>query len=87
MGDTHFTGLDTESLKINGTQVLADQQAAIADYTITWSANEPTAGDTNTIDDGDTVGNDNEGGQAIADLTAKVNAILAALRAHGIIAS
>jgi hypothetical protein len=68
-------------------QVLASQPAAIADYTITWTANTPTPGDTNTIDDGATVGDDNEGGQAIADLTAKVNAILAALRTTGIIAT
>jgi hypothetical protein len=68
-------------------QVLASQPAAIADYTITWTANAPTPGDSNTIDDGTTVGDDNEGGQAIADLTAKVNAILAALRTTGIIAT
>ena len=52
----------------------------IEDYTITCTANEPTAGSTNTIDNGNTVGDDNEAGQAIADLTAKVNSILAALR-------
>ena len=59
--------------------------ANISDYSITWSANEPTAGDTNTIDDGDTVGEDDEGGQAIADLTAKVNDILSVLRNKNII--
>ena len=59
--------------------------AAIADYDITWTANEPTAGSTNTIDDGDTAGDDNEAGQAIADLTAKLNAVLAALRKSSII--
>jgi len=67
-------------------KIAADAASAIADYAITWSANEPTPGSTNTIDDGDTAGDDNEGGQAIADLTAKLNLILAALRTHGIIA-
>jgi len=57
----------------------------IHNYTITWTANEPTAGSTNTIDDGATVGDDNEGGQAIADLTEKVNSILNVLRARNII--
>ena len=57
----------------------------ISDYVITWSANEPSAGSTNTIDDGATVGNDNEGGQAIADLTVKVNNILSVLRSKKII--
>lgn len=67
-------------------KIAADAASAIADYTITWSANAPTPGSANTIDDGATVGDDNEGGQAIADLTAKLNLILAALRTHGIIA-
>ena len=58
---------------------------AIDDYVITWSANEPTASSTNTIDDGNTVGDDNEGGKAIADLTSKVNSILRALRLKHII--
>ena len=57
----------------------------IDNYQITWSANEPTAGSANTISDGNTVGNDNEGGQAIADLTGKVNSILNVLRAKRII--
>ena len=61
--------------------------AAIADYGITWSANEPTAGDTATIADGTLVGDANEGGQAVADITAKLNLILAALRSNGIIAT
>jgi len=58
---------------------------AINNYTITWTANEPTTSSTNTIDDGNTVGDDNEGGQAIADLTAKVNGILNVLRVRNII--
>ena len=68
-------------------KIAADPASAIPDYAITWSANAPTPGSTNTIDDGATVGDDNEGGQAIADLTAKLNLVLAALRSHGIIAS
>lgn len=61
--------------------------AAIADYTITWSADEPSAGDSATIADGDVVGDANEAGQSIADITAKLNLILAALRTNGIIAT
>ena len=64
---------------------VVDSYAAIADYTITWTTNAPTPGSTNTIADGDLVGDNNDGGQAIADLTAKVNLILAALRHGGII--
>jgi len=65
--------------------VAADKAVEIDDYVITWSANEPTASSTNTIDDGNTVGDDNEGGKAIADLTAKVNSILNILRVKNII--
>jgi hypothetical protein len=61
--------------------------AAIDDYDITWTANEPTAASEYTIADGDTVGEDDTAGQAIADLTAKLNAVLAALRKFGIIAT
>ena len=57
----------------------------ISDYVITWTANEKTAGNASTIDDGNTVGDDNEAGQAIADLTAKVNDILKVLRLKHII--
>ena len=60
-------------------------EVKIPDYEITWTANEPTASSTNTIDDGNTVGDDNEGGKAIADLTAKVNRILSILRVKNII--
>ena len=84
MAYTHFSGVDTPLLKIDGNQVLASQSAAIADYTITWTANEPTAGSAATIADGDLVAG-TELGQAIADLTAKLNLALAALRANGII--
>ena len=56
----------------------------IPDYAITWSANAPTAGDSATIADGDspTVA---ETGQAIQDLTAKLNLALAALRRAGLL--
>jgi hypothetical protein len=65
--------------------VLTTQSAAELDYTITWTANEPTAGDSATIADG-TVPTVAELGQAVADITAKLNTALAALRANGIIA-
>lgn len=53
----------------------ADEATAAA-LAITWSANEPTAGNAATIADGDapTVA---ETGQAIADLTAIVNQLIA----------
>lgn len=78
MADTHFSGLDTPSLKINGVPILGSAATPISDYVITWTSNEPTAGDASTIADGD-VPTVAELGQAVADLTAKVNAILAAL--------
>lgn len=46
-----------------------------ADLTITWTANEPTAADTQTIADG-TVPTVAELGQAVANLTAKLNLII-----------
>lgn len=64
---------------------LKDAVTAVADYSITWTANEPTAGDSATIADGDTP-TVAESGQAIADLTAKLNLVLEALRVHGIVA-
>ena len=67
-------------------QYFSSQPSAIADYSITWSSNEPTAGSSATIADGSSV-TDAESGQAIADLTAKVNAILAALRTTAVIAT
>jgi hypothetical protein len=68
-----------------GKPMIGEQVANIPDYTITWSANEPTAGDSQTIADGDTP-TVAETGQAIADLTAKLNLILAALETHGFMA-
>lgn len=77
--------IEGEGLIVNDKVVVSTQQTNVADYTITWTANEPTAGSTATIADGNSpsVG---ETGQAIADLTAKVNAILAILEAHGLMA-
>jgi len=46
----------------------------VADLTITWTANAPTAGDTQTIADG-TVPTVAELGQAVANIVAKLNAI------------
>jgi len=77
------TNPDTDGASLGS----ATTSAAIPDEVITWTANEPTAGSAATVADGDTVGDDNDAGQVLADLTAKVNLILAALRADGIIAT
>jgi hypothetical protein len=69
----------------NSKPLLSTQQTNVPTYDITWTANEPTAGDTATIADGDTP-TVAETGQAIADLTAKVNALIAILEAHGLAA-
>lgn len=89
MGVTKFpNGVGTSDTNYLGEDglVLGAQGAAIPDYTVTWTSNEPTAGDAATIADGDLVAG-TELGQAIADLTAKLNAALTALRDNGIIAS
>ena len=78
MADTHFSGVDTPILKVNGTVIAGTGVTPIPDLDITWSSNEPTAASTQTISDGDLVAG-TEIGQAIANLTAKVNAILAHL--------
>ena len=69
--------------------VVAD--TAIADFAVTWTANEPTAADSQTIADGAVLGeqvtNADEVGIAIASIIAKQNFILSALRTHGLIAS
>ena len=57
---------------------------ATATYDITWTANEPTAGTTATIADGD-VPTVAELGQAVADITAILNQLqvdVNALRGH-----
>ena len=69
----------------NGISGASTQTTAVAPYVITWTLNEPTAGDAATIADGDLVAG-TELGQAIADLTAKVNLLSAALLANGITA-
>lgn len=69
-----------------GVEMGLTQQTAEVDYAITWTTNEPTAGDSATIADG-TVPTVAELGQSVADLTAKVNSLLAKLRTYGVIAS
>ncbi len=66
-----------------GNPIGGDQQSNVPTYDITWTANEPTAGSTITIADGD-VPTVAELGQVTADLTAKLNLILATLEAHGL---
>lgn len=73
-------------LIVEGKIVVGEQGANIPSYDITWTANEPTAGDTATIADGSTP-TVAELGQAVADLTAKVNAIITAMETHGLLAS
>lgn len=69
------------------TEVVAN--SVVSDYVITWTANEPTAGNSQTIADGDVLGeqttNPDEVGIAIASIVAKLNLCLAALRDHGIL--
>jgi len=69
----------------NNKPLIGSQQANVPTYDITWTANEPTAGSTHTIADG-AVPTVAELGQAVADLTAKLNAVLAVLEAHGLAA-
>lgn len=92
MADKYFLAKKTDA-KITAAQVekledvaVAAKASAIADYTITWTVNEPTAGNAATISDGDAA-TDAESGQAIADLTAKLNSVLTVLRSNGLIAS
>lgn len=67
MADTHFSGVDTPTLKTNGVQVLGTQGVAIADLAQTITATYVQAES-----------------QAMSD---KIDVILAALRAHGLIAT
>lgn len=77
----------TGKVSLDGAEVvLGAQQTNIPSYDITWTANKPTAGNTATIANGATP-TVAESGQAIADLTAKVNALISALKAHGLLAS
>ena len=68
---------DKQGLPLGGSR-----QTNVPSYDITWSANEPTAASTTTIADGD-VPTVAELGQVTADLTAKLNAVIAVLEAHG----
>lgn len=64
-------------------EALAKQADNVPDLTITWTTNEPTAGSIQTIADG-TAPTAAELGQAVANLTAKVNAIFNALDEAGV---
>lgn len=77
---------EVEQIIINDNVVVSVRQANVPDYTITWTANEPTAGDSATIADG-TVPTVAELGQAVQDLTTKLNATLAILEAHGLMSA
>lgn len=81
----HDAAAGVDGLYIDGTKVVGTQEANIPDLVITWSANEPTAGDTATIADG-TVPTVAELGQAVKNLNTKISAILTALEAHGLTA-
>ena len=67
----------------NSDPMISTRVANVPSYDITWTANEPTAASTTTIADGDipTVA---ELGQVTADITAKLNLIIAALEDHGL---
>lgn len=71
------TGRGAKGVEINDISVIQEQQAAITSLTDSTTG---TAGD--TVDDTTASVKDD-----IASLAAKVNAILAALRAHGLIAT
>jgi hypothetical protein len=70
-----------------GTQVIGDQQSAIADLSVTFTANAPAAADGSiTIADGSSPTNA-ELLEYCAENDAKIDAILTALRNHGLIAT
>lgn len=69
----------------NSKPLLSDQVVNIPSYDITWTSNEPTPGDTATIANG-TIPTVAELGQAVADITAKLNLLIAALESHGLTA-
>ena len=71
--------------KIDGTQVVGAQGATIADLATTWTANPRTATGSITIADGDTPTVE-ELGQYCVELEAKLELVLARLKAHGLIA-
>ena len=67
----------------SGDPMIGEAQTLVADYVVTWSANTPTAGDTQTIADG-TVPTVAELGQAVANIEAKLVEILDVIEAHGL---
>lgn len=67
----------------NGEGMMVERSTNVPSYDITWTANAPTAGSTATIADGD-VPTVAELGQAVADITAKLNSLIAILEDHGI---
>jgi len=92
MSDSHFSGLDTATLKISGTQVIGAQQTAEANASAPTAITAVTSGATAVTSNGatdlDTVSAslvtlENE----VTLLTTKVNNLLAKLRTHGIIAT
>jgi hypothetical protein len=87
MGVTKFpNGVGTSDTNYLGSSglVLGTKSSAIADHVITWTANAPTAASTQTIADG-TGATDAETAQSIQNINTKLNLVLAALRANGII--
>lgn len=73
----------TGAFFVNDIQVIGEQQANVADLVITWSANEPTAGVSQTIADG-TVPTVAELGQAVKNLNARISALITMVEAHGL---
>ena len=67
--------------------MIGSQQALIADYTFTYTTDDPglTAGDSITIADGDSV-TVAELHETTFDLAAKINAILNVMEEHGLMA-
>lgn len=72
----------TDGIKVAGTKVIGSQQSAIASLT---DSSGGTPGD--TIADVPAAYSEATLANQLASLTAKVNAILTALRAHGLIAT
>lgn len=77
--------LDT-SVKVGGVKVIGAQGALIADLATTFTMNPLTATGSITVADG-TTPSVAELGQYCVELEAKIEAILARLRAHGLIAT
>lgn len=67
----------------SGDPMIGEAQAKVADYVVTWTTNAPTASSTQTIADG-TIPTVAELGQAVANIEAKLVAILDVLEAHGL---